>query len=108
MRRFIVVMIALLSAGSLYASQKPGYYRFPAIRGSTLVFTAEGDLWTVGTEGGIARRITSHPGVESYASISPDGDAQLDAAITHLQQLLKEKPIEPPKAPPYPQKSFTY
>lgn len=74
MRRLLVVMIALLSAGALYGSEKPGYYRFPSLHGSTVVFTAEGDLWSVGVEGGIARRITSHPGVESYASISPDGN----------------------------------
>ena len=35
-------------------------------------------------------------------------DAQLDAAIKHLQQLIKEKPVEPPKAPAYPDKSFKY
>jgi len=35
-------------------------------------------------------------------------DAQLDAAIRHLQQLLKEEPVEPPRAPSYPDKSFKY
>lgn len=33
-------------------------------------------------------------------------DAQLEAAIAHLQQLIKEKPILPPQAPPLPDKSF--
>ncbi len=50
-----------------------GYYRFPAVHDSTIVFTAEGDLWTVGIEGGLARRLTSDPGMESHAAISPDG-----------------------------------
>ena len=36
------------------------------------------------------------------------GDAQLDSAIKHLQQLMKDRPIEPPKAPSYPDKSFKY
>lgn len=67
-------MVVLLFAGALQASDKPGYYRFPAIHGNTVVFTAEGDLWSIGIEGGIARRITSHPGVESFAAISPDGN----------------------------------
>ncbi|MCC6396198.1 MAG: PDZ domain-containing protein, partial [Bacteroidetes bacterium] len=35
-------------------------------------------------------------------------DAQLDAAVKHLQQLLKEKPIPDPQAPKYPDKSFKY
>jgi tricorn protease len=33
-------------------------------------------------------------------------DAQLDAALDHLRRLLKEKPVEPPKAPRYPNKAF--
>ncbi len=50
-----------------------GYYRFPAIHGDTLVFTAEGDLWKTTVRGGVAQRLTSHPGEESHAAISPDG-----------------------------------
>jgi tricorn protease len=55
------------------ATGNSGYYRFPAIHGNTVVFTAEGDIWSVGVEGGAARRLTSHLGVESYSAISPDG-----------------------------------
>ncbi|MBX6364210.1 MAG: PD40 domain-containing protein [Gemmatimonadetes bacterium] len=50
-----------------------GYYRYPTIRGNTIVFTAEGDLWTVPVSGGVARRLTSHPAEESHPAISPDG-----------------------------------
>lgn len=52
---------------------RPGYYRFPAIHGDTVIFTAEGDLWTVSAEGGVAHRLTSDPGMEDDAAISPDG-----------------------------------
>ena len=41
---------------------RPGYYRDPAIHGDTIIFTAEGDLWTVSAKGGAARRLTSNPG----------------------------------------------
>jgi len=50
-----------------------GYYRFPAIHDDTIVFSAEGDLWKVGTAGGLAIRLTSHPGHELFSKISPDG-----------------------------------
>jgi len=64
---FLVIPITLNAAGNL------GYYRFPAIHGETIVFTAEGDLWVVGAEGGMARRLTTHHGQETNAEISPDG-----------------------------------
>ncbi len=50
-----------------------GYYRFPDIHNNTVIFTAEGDLWTVPLEGGLARRLTTHAETEREASISPDG-----------------------------------
>ncbi len=50
-----------------------GYYRQPAIFGDTIVFVAEGDLWEAPTSGGVATRLTSHPGDEQRPSISPDG-----------------------------------
>ena len=52
---------------------REGYYRFPAIHGDLVVFTSEGDLWSVPAGGGLARRLTSHQGIESQAAISPDG-----------------------------------
>ena len=67
---------ALLLAFVPTTAQAPapqGYYRFPAIHGDTIVFTAEGDLWVVGAAGGSAARLTSNPGVETNAAISPDG-----------------------------------
>ena len=51
----------------------PGYYRYPAIHGDTVIFTAEGDLWSVNAKGGQARRLTTNPGREIDAAISPDG-----------------------------------
>jgi tricorn protease len=57
-------------------SQQPahgGYYRDPAVHGDTVIFTSEGDLWSVSVQGGAAHRLTSNSGVESMATISPDG-----------------------------------
>ena len=71
-------VLALLVAGSTVAAQAPttgtlGFYRSPDIRGETVVFAAEGDLWSVAITGGLARRLTSHAAEESSPTISPDG-----------------------------------
>jgi len=50
-----------------------GYYRNPAVHGDTIVFTLEDDLWTVSLKGGAAQRLTTAPGSETMATISPDG-----------------------------------
>ncbi|MCE9679166.1 S41 family peptidase [Shewanella sp. AS1] len=50
-----------------------GYYRAPAIQDNTLVFTAEGDLWTQSLDDDSARRLTSLPAEEMGAAISKDG-----------------------------------
>jgi len=62
----------LLSPG--FSAGRNGYYRFPAIHATTVVFTSEGDLWAVDIAGGTARRLTTHPGMESNAALSPDGE----------------------------------
>ncbi len=47
--------------------------RFPDVHGDTVVFVYAGDLWTVSTAGGTARRLTAHPGLERSPKFSPDG-----------------------------------
>jgi tricorn protease len=47
--------------------------RFPTIHGKQLVFCYAGDLYTVDSAGGVARRLTSHEGYEMFPRFSPDG-----------------------------------
>src|SRR5215469_3383662 len=47
--------------------------RYPDVHGDKLVFTYGGDLWTAPTVGGLATRLTAHPGLELFAKFSPDG-----------------------------------
>ncbi|MFQ5705042.1 MAG: S41 family peptidase [Gemmatimonadales bacterium] len=73
MRRLIFVGIAALIPLALVAQDQKGYYRFPTVGGDRIVFSAEGDLWSVGTMGGAATRLTTHPADEARPAISPDG-----------------------------------
>ena len=68
-----ILFLVFQVSNSLIAQGFEGYYRFPNIHGNTVVFTAEGDLWTVPLEGGLARRLTTHTETEREAAISPDG-----------------------------------
>ena len=63
-------MLHLLASAALAA---PGYLRTPDLHDDTVVFSAEGDLWTASAAGGPATRITRAPGTEVYPSFSPDG-----------------------------------
>ena len=45
----------------------------PAVSESLLAFAYANDLWIAGPDGSGARRLTSHPGVESGPRFSPDG-----------------------------------
>ena len=50
-----------------------GYYRHPTVHGDAIVFVTEDDLWSVPSNGGVARRLTANPGTVSFPVFSPDG-----------------------------------
>ena len=55
------------------ASAQTKLLRFPDIHGDRVVFSYAGDLWLASTEGGLATRLTAHPGLELFPRFSPDG-----------------------------------
>jgi tricorn protease len=74
-----------------------------ATAAETGVFGPEGE-WLIEGKGVVPDIVVDNLPHATYQG----EDAQLDAAIRHLQQLLKEKPVTDPQAPPYPDKSFKY
>ncbi len=71
LRRTAILCLTTFSAA--FAQTHKGYYTDPALHGDTLIFTSEGDLWSVPLHGGAAHRLTSGTGAEDAAKISPDG-----------------------------------
>lgn len=71
---FTAAIVLLTSYGlSLAASPPPALYGRLTVNNSHIVFSYAGDLWAVERSGGEARRLTSHPGEESFPFFSPDG-----------------------------------
>jgi len=70
--QFVAVLAAILAATTITQAQSR-MMRYADVHLDKVVFTYEGDLWLGSTEGGLARRITSDPGSETWAKFSPDG-----------------------------------
>jgi tricorn protease len=61
-RRLALLAMIVPVFATLAAESPPlhrGYYSEPAVHGETIVFTSEGDLWTVDIHGGAAGRRTA-------------------------------------------------
>ncbi|MCU0646199.1 MAG: protease, partial [bacterium] len=67
------IFLITLFPNYLTAAIEGRFMQFPDIRGDKIVFTYEGDLWTISQTCGLAIRLTTHPGNEYAAKFSPDG-----------------------------------
>ncbi len=54
-------------------SEERGYLASPTLHQDRVVFAAEDDLWAVGIEGGVARRLTAGLGEAASPRFTPDG-----------------------------------
>jgi len=72
-RRFALLFafVTLLLAPLSWAQTK--LLRFPDIHDDKIAFVYGGDLWVAPASGGLATRLTAHPGVELFPKFSPDG-----------------------------------
>ncbi|MDX1388604.1 MAG: peptidase S41, partial [Acidobacteriota bacterium] len=72
-RAFLCVLTVLAAAGTSVPSAQTKLLRFPDIHGDEVVFSYGADLWRAPAGGGLASRLTAHPGQELFAKYSPDG-----------------------------------
>jgi tricorn protease len=72
--RCALLLTALAALASSTAAQaQTRLLRQPTIAGDQIVFAYAGDLWLTTRAGGVARRLTATPAVESDPHFSPDG-----------------------------------
>ncbi len=74
MRKLYYLLTAgLLSGGALAAQVDAGLLRYPDVSATQIVFTYANDIWVVAKTGGVAQKLSSPAGVESFPKFSPDG-----------------------------------
>jgi tricorn protease len=73
MPRFRSALLLLVACALGAQDRAPRFVSSPDVSGDRVVFTWEDDLWLGSLKGGPARRLTTHPGVETAARFSPDG-----------------------------------
>jgi tricorn protease len=78
MQKFTFKLMGLIIFGmTLYggasAQNDIRLMRYPDINKNLIAFVYAGDVWSVDANGGEARRLTSHSGMELFPKISPDG-----------------------------------
>jgi tricorn protease len=74
LKKWLVLALAVCSTLTFAQELQEGrLLRFPDVYKDKVAFVYGGDLWLASTSGGVAHRITSHPGRELFPKFSPDG-----------------------------------
>ena len=70
---WVLMCVAVCAWPLAGEQQETRLLRFPACSGDQIAFTYGGDLYSVPSVGGVARKLTSHEGNEMFPRFSPDG-----------------------------------
>jgi tricorn protease len=72
-RFYVLVGILLLAAGAADAQIDARLLRQPDVSATEVAFVYGGDIWVVSKDGGVAQRLSTPAGEESFPRFSPDG-----------------------------------
>ncbi|TVR85360.1 MAG: protease [Saprospirales bacterium] len=72
-RVFLLFFFWGLMSATYANDEEARLLRFPSAHDDQVVFTYAGDLYTVDRSGGVARKLTSHPGMKIFPRFSNDG-----------------------------------
>ena len=70
---FLLAVMVMSFQITVMAQDEARLLRFPTIHGNQIIFTYAGNLYSVASTGGIARKLTNDIGYEMFARFSPDG-----------------------------------
>jgi tricorn protease len=71
--RFVLAVAALLGAASAQAAIDARMVRTPDVSATHIAFSYAGDIWLVARAGGVAQRLSTPAGEETFPRFSPDG-----------------------------------
>lgn len=73
MKKLLTIAFLSLIMQQSNAQIDAGLFRYPDVSRSQIVFTYANDLWIAPKEGGMATKLSSPAGVETFPKFSPDG-----------------------------------
>ncbi len=69
----LVLIIGLLMCRHMFGQVDARMLRYPDVSETRITFVYAGDIWVAPKEGGVAQRLSSPKGTESFPRFSPDG-----------------------------------
>ncbi|MFC1564669.1 PDZ domain-containing protein [candidate division KSB1 bacterium] len=72
-KKLFTFALIIFLAGQVFGFDDIRLLHEADINGSNVVFIYAEDIWTASADGGLAKRLTTHLGMESFPKFSPDG-----------------------------------
>jgi hypothetical protein len=102
-RPVVFMGILLIAAGAVEAQIDARLLRQPDVSATEIAFVYGGDIWVVSKAGGVAHRLSTPKGEESFPRFSPDGPHRIHRQLRrqpgHLRHADSGRSADPPDPP---------